>query len=142
MTEESLRSVSLFFFFAFMEDGLAVPAAQQAHRVLKQNSSHENSRSASIRLVQVTAEILEKVGRHRPPSALTEDPVGWRLPEGMAWQPWREFHRQATEEELPILIWCMILGIPEREVAVAIGLPEGTIRHRLGRGLRKLGGLL
>lgn len=143
MTDSSLRSISLFFFFAALEERLVVTASQQAVRSLRQGTSAQPTAEVdSVRLVRVTAEIWEEIRHQVNRGSLHFLPgPNWTFPKQVSLGPWREFHKHATEDELPILIWCKILGIHERDVAQGMNLPEGTVRHRLGRALRKLGGM-
>lgn len=142
MTDSSLRSISLFFFFAALEERLVVSASQQAVRALR-GPMDGASEPDNVRLVRVTSGIWGQIKQQVNRGAVHFLPgPQWSLPKQVSMGAWQEFHKHATEDELPILIWCQILGIPERDVAVGMNLPEGTVRHRLGRALRKLGGMV
>lgn len=143
MTESSLRSISLFFFFAALEERYVVSASQQAARAFKHALATEPDQTESVHLVRSTFEAWERI-RHVAGRTTLHFLPGprWSLPRKTSLGPWREFHKHATDDELPIMIWCQILGLSERDVAAALELPEGTVRHRLGRALRKLGGMV
>jgi len=67
--------------------------------------------------------------------------AGWLLPEGLDLGPWKEFQKQAQEDELLCLIWSKILKIADEDISMGLGVSVGTLRYRVGRALRKLGTL-
>lgn len=63
----------------------------------------------------------------------------WSIPSDLNLGPWLEFRRTATPEEIFAVLTVRVLNMPEDVVAGGVGVQTGTIRHRLARGLRRLG---
>jgi hypothetical protein len=78
------------------------------------------------------------VSRGRPNTSVES---GWLIPEGIDLGPWREFQKNASEDELLTVIWSKILKFSDLEISEGLGITQGTIRYRLGRALRKLGSM-
>jgi len=38
------------------------------------------------------------------------------------------------------VLWSQVLGFSDSDIAVGLSVTEGTIRHRLSRGMRTMGG--
>jgi hypothetical protein len=62
-----------------------------------------------------------------------------QFPEKSNWGPWFEFRKHADREELSAVLWTKILGVSEEALAQAQSLTLGTVRFRVGRGLKHLG---
>ena len=55
---------------------------------------------------------------------------------------WRDFKKQSTDEEFLTVLWSTVLKVPEEKIARGLNISVGTVRYRLGKGLKKLGDLL
>ena len=64
---------------------------------------------------------------------------GWLLPHGLQLEPWKEFQKSASSEELFITVVSQILKFPEQTITKVLGLSSGTIRYRLAKTARKIG---
>lgn len=142
MTEADIKSIALFFYFAFLDDQKAIEASTQAlalSRVRKQKNTHLKN---SVLVVAATRTIWEKykprISRGRPNTSVES---GWLIPESVDLGPWREFQKSASEDELLSVIWAKILKISDDDISEGLGITQGTIRYRLGRALRKLGSM-
>lgn len=142
MGEHEVKSIALFFFFAFLDDRRALEAATQAIAVFSEKQKKKPVPENAVLIVRATYAIWSKhhmkVARGNP-NISTES--GWALPTDLDLGPWREFQKQSTQDELLVVIWSKILGISEQDIALGLGVSEGTVRYRLGRALRKLGSM-
>jgi hypothetical protein len=64
------------------------------------------------------------------------------LPPGVSLGAWRQFHKEAADDELMSVVWSQIVGFEDSVISQGLGVSEGTVRYRVGRGLRQLGQLL
>lgn len=142
MSDSDVRSISLFFYFVFLDDRKAQEAAGIATDLfLKRQKKSDASPTGSLVVSctnQVWHKLKGKVVRGRP--SLSGD-GSWHPPQGLSLAPWREFQKSAAEEELVALTWSRILRIPDSEIAKGLNTSVGTIRYRVGKGLHQLGRL-
>ncbi len=54
-------------------------------------------------------------------------------------QTWRRFQKDASDEDLMTLLLSIVLSVSDAELADGFETSIGTIRYRLGRGVRQLG---
>lgn len=85
-------------------------------------------------------------GRHRlkvlsnPRWSEVKDIDGFLIPVDFDLGIWSSFITSAHPEESEAVLLSRVLGFSDAEIATGIGVSEGTIRYRVGRGLRHLGG--
>lgn len=142
MTENDVKSIALFFYFALLDDQKAVEAASQALALSRARKQRNPELKNSVALVAATKVTWDKykarVSRGRPNTTIES---GWLIPDGVDLGPWREFQKSASEDELLTVIWSKILKIEDDDISEGLGITQGTIRYRLGRALRKLGSM-
>lgn len=142
MTEDDVRAIALFFYFAFLDDQKAIEAASKALDLCRGRMQKSPDVKSSVLIVSATKTIWDKyrgrINRGRPNTSLES---GWLLPENVDFGPWREFQKLSTDDELLTTIWSKILRYTDEEISEGLGITQGTIRFRLGRALRKLGGM-
>lgn len=142
MTENDIKSIALFFYFAFLDDQKAIEASSQALALGRARKQKNSDIKNSVIVVSVTKSLWDKSrhklarGRHNISAE-----SGWLLPESVDLGPWREFQKTSAEDELLIVIWSKILKYTDEEISEGLGLSQGTIRYRIGRALRKLGNM-
>ncbi len=142
MNENDVRAIALFFFYALLDDQKAIEAGARALNLAKDKKRKQPEMANAVALVQSTFEIWKKEeAEARRMSMVRSLNPGWSLPDGTDLSPWREFHKQSSSDEIVVVIWSKILGLPDAEIATALELPEGTIRYRVGHALRRLGEL-
>lgn len=143
MKDTDIRAVALFFFFVFSDEGVAAEAAAETVRRLRGSELDSEKSLPAARLVTVTREVWRKYRRRLPRGrAYPVHNRYWALPEGVEIGPWRDFQKSATDDELLSVVWTKILGISEEDIARGLALSEGTVRYRLGRAFRKIGGFV
>ncbi len=62
-----------------------------------------------------------------------------QLPPKVELGPWLRFHTDASEEEMLAVLFTQVLQFSEAETAEALKISLGTLRHRVGKGIRVLG---
>ncbi len=142
MAEVDAKSISLFFFFALLDEARAIEATTAAIKNYKQRLSKNPQIRAAVATVAATYQIWDKNrnrfarGRHN-----FNSDSGWQFPENLDLGAWKEFQKTAQEDEFLALIWSQILKISDEDIALGLGISTGTLRYRTGRALRKLGQL-
>lgn len=140
MSDSDVKAIALFFFFTMLDEKRALHAAAQALELCERRLQANPGLNSNILIVSSTQKIWErhgkKVVRGRPQFSLES---GWRLPETLNLAPWKEFQKKTPDDELLALVWSKILNFSDQEISQGLGLTEGTLRFRVGRGLRKMG---
>lgn len=141
MGEAKVRSIALFFFFAFMDDRKIAEASTKALSIFEKKKKNLKI-SDDVLLVASTFFVWTKhyVGLERGGLNFSND-NGWVVPNNVDLGAWREFQKLATQEELLVVIWSKILNFSDKDIAQGLGVSVGTIRYRLSKALRKLGGM-
>ena len=143
MFDNEIKAIGLFFFLALLDDQRAVACATKATDLFYQKMKTSPQTKPSVAMVMVCKKIWDKTHgsfqRGRPRYAPDS---GWLFSENLDLSPWKEFQKTATEDELLSLIWSQVLKISDAELSTALGITEGTIRYRVGRALRKMGGMV
>lgn len=134
------QSIALFFFFTFMDERMAFSSASKAIKVFRKNIAKHPEVPSQIALIRSVIKIwnLEKdnISKGRQATAFSKE---WTLPKGLDLNPWKEFQKNSTDEELIAIVLVKILKFKSADVAMAINLSEGTIQYRLAKALVRLG---
>ncbi len=142
MFDTEIKAIGLFFFLSLLEERRAIIAATKATDLFYKKMKKSPQTKPSIVLVMVCKQMWDKsrgnFQRGRP--RYTPD-SGWLFPMGLELSPWKEFQKTAPEDELLTLIWSQVFKISDADLSTALGITEGTIRYRIGRALRKIGGM-
>jgi len=142
MIQVDVKSMALFFFFAFLDEKRAIEAASESVEFYRKKISKNPQLKSTVALVSVTKQIWEKQSGHFVRGRPNYSPEsGWLLPAGIDMGPWKEFQKLAQEDEFICLIWSRILKISDEDISLGLGVSVGTLRYRIGRALRKLGGI-
>lgn len=140
MTSNDIRSIALFFFFAFADDRMAVPAAIQALSLARNFKKKNPDLPSEVAVIKATARVWGKQHTRQEPGLLRlGTSPGWTLPPKIDMAPWREFQKSASTDELAAVIWSKVLNYDDALIGRALGLSGGTVSYRLGHALKKLG---
>lgn len=142
MNEKDIRSLALFFFFALLDNKKALELTSLSYNYCLLKKEKNPDIKNQVLIVSATDKFLKESQKslNRGFPFLSSD-GGWVLPDKVEIGPWREFHKNATQDELLIVIWSKILKIPFSDISEALGVSEGTLRYRVAKGLRKLGAM-
>lgn len=67
---------------------------------------------------------------------------GFDIPRGLDLVVWSSFLTAAEETEVEAVLLSIVLNFSDDEIAEALDVTAGTVRYRVGRGLRHLGGFI
>ncbi len=135
--ETQIKSVALFFSYAFLDDTLALKATKAVVRKLNRISI--STQDVQTVIVQLTYQYWNQLKRHQSEDTQFFSSRMEALGSGYNdVSPWREFKRKAEEEEFLSVLWTEVLGIQISKTAKALAITEGTVKHRVNRGLRIL----
>jgi hypothetical protein len=142
MKEAQIRSVALFFFYTFLDKNLALKAAFEALRLFEKRIKERDPMAPQNPvLVYCTYKIWKKYSKKR--NLKTEDfPLtseGWIIPDGIKMEPWRQFAKDTDPQIYLAVIWSQLLQFTDKDISEGLGIAEGSIRYRVGKGLKVLG---
>ncbi len=142
MDEIDIRALALFFFFALLDDRKAIECSIQAMIICQDRKKRNPNIKNSVAVIYATSKIWDQVHlkfqRGLPNSSMES---GWLVPADLDLGSWREFQKNATNDELQSVIWSKVLNYSDLDISEALGLTIGTVRYRLARAYRKLGGM-
>lgn len=145
MTESQIKSVALFFFFSLIDEDQAERATHMALERCRSRLKNVEKRSQDPQTVIIHQCFLiwqkfqEHHGSHK---SMHGQKTKFITPSNISFGAWRQFHKEASSEELIAVIWSRVLGVDDAHVAQGLGVTAGTVRYRVGRGLRQLGHLI
>lgn len=128
--DEQVDAVSLFFFFAILDEETALRASEKTIAQLK--SKKESSVNDSL-LCRVLA---RNFGQYSPE---TKNESSWVEASRVDIETWFKFHRESDRNEITVIILSCILGFDDKDIASGLGASLGTIRYRISKGIRRLG---
>lgn len=147
MTDEIISKCTLFFFLLTLDDKIAtettIKSIQELKRVQLQRvgaSAFENSDlEPLIKICMKEWFHIRQRYKKEQIQIINTKALNW--PEHIDLNPWKEFQKQAPENDLIAVTWVHVLGVSELTLARCLNLSEGTIRYRVGNGLSLLGQL-
>ena len=142
MTDAQIRSTILFFFLSFLDEKVALRAAGKTvvlcNRLLKKSA--DPAKDFERIFVQASLRAWQKSKRLKPAGqAGVALDGGIDIPRQVDLGSWRQLHKDAQIEELLAVIWSKVLGFHDESIASGLDVSVGTVRYRVGRGLRLLG---
>lgn len=133
MDESIIRSVALFFYLNLFDAKQAHSASQRTLASFKDLGSRTNGDLIALAM---------KVLRHaRTLKFFSAGSLSgeFTLPKDLKLDAWTEFKKRSDNAEYETVLWSQVLGFSDSDIAAGLGVTEGTIRHRLSRGMRMLG---
>lgn len=141
ITEAQIKSVSLFFFYAFLEESVATPAINRTLLRMKTSLEKDEFTSANATLVYWTNHFWEKFSKKAKYISIGLDRMYW-MPRDLDLEPWKQLQKELSRDEYLAAIWAGLLGMKQDEIAEGLALSKGTVQHRIGIAFKKLGSLL
>jgi hypothetical protein len=142
-SDELISIISRYFFFILL-DGEKVfrwtsKAWHQLSSARKRSRDSHSASSVAPQLISIVHKDWQSILRTSPAGQpyRISNPV-WKLPEGVDFGSWLEFRRQAEADVIFTVVGVKLIGFSIREMAAGLGVSEGTIMHRLGKGVRQL----
>ncbi len=145
MTESQIKSVALFFYFTLLDDDLAESASRiviaKCRAKFKNNKLTENEQL--VILVHQLFAVFEKTRTENILNkASLSQKANYLMPQGISFGAWRQFHKESSVEDLVSVVLSQILCLEDATIALGLGVTTGSVRYRVGRGLRQLGHLI
>ncbi len=144
LSEAQIRSVALFYFYVLLDENQALDwTLKSLRQCLKSlgSESESDSRATSL-IVHHTHLGWKKIIQNKATlSASIVHEAAFVIPPSLDLGVWKQFRKDADGEEFLAVIWSKILGFSDQEIATGLGVSLGTVRYRVGRGLRHLGSL-
>lgn len=144
MTQDGfVKNVALFYFFAFLDETLAIKSSFKTMRISKKVFSGETSLSEVEKDATLVALTYKQWHKYKQKAlnrsiASVGDETGWYVAPAVDMGLWRQFMRDSDADEFLAVLWSRVLKITDEAIAKGLGVTVGTVRHRTGRGLRKL----
>lgn len=146
MKREQARQIGLFFLLGLKEERIALSAAGRAIAQLKAEFSEISRKdreqqtvaaSAIIRVCRQSWKVHRKqIPRNRIGAAPEE---AWVVPDNVDLTVWMRYQKDAPDEDIMTVLFSLVLGISDDDLAEGFQTSVGTIRYRLGKGVRQLG---
>lgn len=144
IADAHLKRFAIFFFLAFLDERLAAEISDRAAATFKvKNPKNLDANSPEMRMltIELCRSYWESNKRRMSPAEINPkiESIG-RLPQGVSLQPWIKFHKDTPDEEILTFLLSEILKFSESEISEALNISIGTLRHRISRAIRVLGG--
>jgi len=136
-----VETAAKYFYFSCLSEQSSFAASLKALADLKNNGwlgpEHKE------RWIQVLSKWKPRLRTLRSKTwVATARESGFILPPDLDINVWMSFLGNGEPTEVEAVLLSKILGFSDDEIAVGLGVTTGTVRYRVGRGLRHLGGFL
>ena len=139
MHKSLIEKIALFYYFCFLDESKAQYHTEfTVKKILKTIDSRPKSLKDAD-LVKITDSVMQKMSHKLKPTNLAYSTDFIQLPQNSDWGPWFEFRKIANDLESRALIYSKILKINDEDIAKGLGIPVGTVRYRVGNGLKTIG---
>jgi len=140
MKRDQVREIGLFFLLGFMDEKVALAAASRCVAKVKVAQESSGLSFETVELIKVCREawktFRKQIPRNQP---LTTPTDSWVLPPGLDISIWTRYQKDAADEDIMALLFSLVLGVSDQDLADGFQTSVGTIRYRLGKGVRQLG---
>ena len=135
------EAVVKYFFFLCLDEQISFSASLKVLADLKAaNRIDEGHRSHWVQALHRWKPKIKKI-RGRSWSENAAAP-GFEFHSEMEIANWVSFISAANPDEAEAVLLSRVLGFSDEEIARGLSVTEGTVRYRVGRGLRHLGGYI
>ena len=140
MSQQFTKDILKFFFYAFLDEELALKTALSAQgEFTRKIESQVDPRHL---VIQITDKLSKKFRPHGLFQPRLTFQNGWESSETIDISVWMAFCNHSAPDEYHSIIWIYFLGYSIFDVAAALSVPVGTIKFRLSQNLRELGALV
>lgn len=141
MESPLIDSVVKYFYLSCLDEQLSFAASLKVLGDLRsRNRMGNDQRSHWIESMRKWRPKLSTLqGRTWIPG---HDEKGFVFPADFDMTAWVSFINSTEASESEAVLLSRVLGFTDEEIARGLGVTTGTVRHRVGHGLRKLGGLI
>jgi hypothetical protein len=143
MNREQIKAIALFFLFTLQKDHHVLRASVKTMARCRQKLKKGKKTGTEDPAAVIVFFTFQQWKKYRKLKTMSKPPLmleaGWLFPENLDMGPWREFQKTSDSDELLAVVWSQILGFTDEEISRGLGITVGTVRYRVGNGLRKLG---
>jgi len=140
MKRDQVRDIGLFFLLGFMDEKVALAAASRCVAKVKVAQESSGRPFETVELIKVCREAWKtfrnQIPRNHPLTAPTDS---WVLPPALDISIWTRYQKDSADEDIMALLFSLVLGVSDQDLADGFQTSVGTIRYRLGKGVRQLG---
>lgn len=141
MSAPVIETVAKYFFFLTLNEQLTFAVGFRVLADLKAKDLLEKDEPAE--LIQVLHKWKTKLHQISPRDwSHFPDEAGFEWPKDFKMDAWKNFLGVGEADEVEALLLSRFLGFGDEHVADGLNVSVGTVRYRVGRGLRHLGGYL
>lgn len=136
------RHFAIFFYFMVLDQKKTVELASQAWIEFekKRASLAESQKDILSEVVGICRDIWLRCDKGSRGEFLLGS-KDFLISQKVDLGPWREFIKNNHDDIVMIVVWVLILKIPISQVSRPLRVSDGTVRMRLGQGLKSLGEL-
>jgi hypothetical protein len=136
-----IETVAKYFYFFSLDEQITFSASLKALAEIKSNDWLDlKFRSEWIAVLTKWKPRLQYL--HKKKWTGFPDEKGISVPKNLDINGWNHFVNNADQVEVEAVLLSRILGFSDQEIAQGLAVSQGTVRYRVGRGLRHLGGFL
>ena len=135
------QNVANFFYFSLLDENLASEASIRGYAGVTAGFTGKEDEITPPQIILGCSKTWRKYNRKKFSKASHLLESGWLTPEGVDLGLWMHFRREAKSDEYLAVVWSLIVGFSDEDIAKGLGISVGTVRHRVARGLKRLGEL-
>ena len=144
LSESLVEKIAIFYYLTYLDESKALSATtrtlkQLSHRQIDKLKTPLNLQTAVICSIEESEKKRRNLSK---PSSLSFSAGSIVAPEATDWSPWFEFRKLADEREFRTVVYSQIMKFSDQAISDGMQLSIGTVRYRLGRGLKTLGHIL
>jgi hypothetical protein len=142
ISQEFVEKVALFYQFAVLDQARARALTEFTLKKMRQEqlAAKVSRRELSpVDLIRLTSDVLKKSKSEVRPTHLAFSNIELVLPPNSDFGPWFEFRKISDDAEFVALLYSKIMKMSDEQISEGLGLPVGTVRFRVGKGMRTLG---
>lgn len=138
VADTAIESVAKYFFFTALDERISFSASLKVLAELKAHGwLDQDHRPKWIEVLTKWKPRLPGIPA-RNWSDVPSD-KGFSFPRGFDLSLWISFQSSADPIEVEAVLLSKVLGFTDEEIAMGLNITVGTVRYRVGRGLRHLG---
>lgn len=141
LADALLEKIALFYYLVFLDETKAMAATSRTMRSFRHGQKKRGS-SENAAIVRELEKQFKKTKASTKPSSLSFTAGALVTTDEVEWGPWFEFRKTADDREFRTVVYSAILKFSDQVIADGMKVPVGTVRYRVGRGLRALGHVL
>lgn len=140
-TDAVVETAAKYFYFSSLSEQSSFAASLKALTDLKHNGWLGPEHKA--RWIQTLSKWKPRLRTLRSKAWIASSKeAGFILPPDLDINVWMTFLGNGEPTEVEAVLLSKILGFSDDDIAEGLGVTAGTVRYRIGRGLRHLGGYL